>query len=141
MLQILEEDAAGFGSLHIPAHLQLELEEQRTEVTSLQARLAEIEGYRPTGLPHNLPGRQAIFVGRKREFERCLEALAPDERGWGVVIDGIAGIGKTSLALEVAYQAERQALFDAYLFVSAKTTWLTPDGSVSCGRHRTYGSR
>lgn len=61
-------------------------------------------------------------------MRRCLEALSPDHRGWGVVIDGIGGIGKTALALEVAHQAREQAWFDAYLFASAKTSQLTPDG-------------
>lgn len=38
-LQILEEQAAGFGKLQIPAHLRLELEEKRREVAELEARL------------------------------------------------------------------------------------------------------
>ena len=38
-LAILEEQAAGFGKLHIPAHLQLDLEEKRREVAELEARL------------------------------------------------------------------------------------------------------
>lgn len=38
-LSILEEQAAGFGKLHTPAHLQIELEEKRREVAELEARL------------------------------------------------------------------------------------------------------
>ncbi len=38
-LAILEEQAAGFGALHIPAHLQIELEEQRRKVADLERRL------------------------------------------------------------------------------------------------------
>jgi tetratricopeptide (TPR) repeat protein len=79
-------------------------------------------------LPDNLPRYNDVFVGRKQEIARCLEALSPDERGWGVTIDGIGGMGKTALALEVAHLARKQALFDAYLFVSAKTTWLSAEG-------------
>jgi len=37
-------------------------------------------------------------------------------------------MGKTALALEVAHKARKQALFDAYLFASAKTTWLSTEG-------------
>ena len=37
-LAILEEQAAGFGKLHIPAHLQLELEAKRQQVAELEAR-------------------------------------------------------------------------------------------------------
>jgi hypothetical protein len=40
---ILEEQAAGFGKLHIPAHLQLELEEVRRDVAELEARLKSLE--------------------------------------------------------------------------------------------------
>jgi len=38
-LAILEEQVAGFGALHVPAHLQIELEEKREEVARLEARL------------------------------------------------------------------------------------------------------
>ncbi len=37
-LAILEQQAAGFGALHIPVHLQIELEEKRREVAELEAR-------------------------------------------------------------------------------------------------------
>ncbi|HFD39323.1 MAG TPA: NB-ARC domain-containing protein, partial [Anaerolineae bacterium] len=127
-LQILEEEKAGFGALRVPVDLQIELEEKRREVASLEARLAQLEGRSPARLPDNLPRRPSIFVGRKQELARCLTALSPQERGWGVVIDGIGGIGKTALALEAAHAARRRAWFDAYLFVSAKTSRLTPDG-------------
>ncbi len=39
-LRILEEQAAGFTALTIPAHLKLELEEKRREVAELEARIA-----------------------------------------------------------------------------------------------------
>ena len=47
--------------------------------------------------PDNLP-RRAAFFGRTQEMETVLQALSPEERGWGAVIDGIGGIGKTALA-------------------------------------------
>lgn len=40
-LQILEEQAAGFGRLNMPAHLRLELEEKRREVAQLEARFRD----------------------------------------------------------------------------------------------------
>jgi hypothetical protein len=128
VLQVFEQQAAGYTSLTIPANLKVQLDEKRTEVASLENRLAQLDKHPPASLPDNLPPPHAIFVGRKEEMRRCLEALLPEERGWGVVIDGIGGIGKTALALEVAHQARKQAWFDAYLFASAKTTWLTTDG-------------
>ncbi len=127
-LQILEEEAAGYTALTRPAHLQIELEEQGKEVASLEARLAQLENRRAAAVPNNLSGRPPIFVGRRDEMARCLASLSPDERGWGVTIDGIGGMGKTTLALEVAHAAQARAWFDAYFFVSAKTSWLTPEG-------------
>lgn len=40
-LDILEEQAAGFGALHAPAHLLIELEEKRREVAELERRLQD----------------------------------------------------------------------------------------------------
>ncbi|MBW4563262.1 MAG: tetratricopeptide repeat protein [Mojavia pulchra JT2-VF2] len=126
-LQILEEEKASYG-IRVPVDLQIELEEKQKEVTSLEARLSQLQGKRTLAVPDNLPRYNDVFVGRKAEIARCMEALSPEERGWGVAIDGIGGMGKTVLALEVAHLARKQALFDAYLFASAKTTWLSTEG-------------
>ncbi|MEH2299123.1 MAG: tetratricopeptide repeat protein [Nostoc sp.] len=126
-LQILEEQKGGFG-IRVPVDLQIELEEKQKEVTSLEGRLSQLQGKRPESVPDNLPRYNNVFVGRKQEISRCLEALSPEERGWGVAINGIGGMGKTVLALEVVHVARQQALFDAYLFFSAKTTWLSTEG-------------
>ncbi|BAY32471.1 hypothetical protein NIES2107_43600 [Nostoc carneum NIES-2107] len=126
-LQIIEEEKASYG-IRVPVDLQIELEEKQKEVASLEARLNQLQGNPSVAVPDNLPRYNDVFVGRKAEIVRCIEALSPEERGWGVAIDGIGGMGKTALALEVAHLARKQALFDAYLFVSAKTTWLTTEG-------------
>lgn len=129
ILTVLETQAAGYTNLTIPAHLKIQLNEKRQEVESLEARLAQLQGgNKAVGVPDNLPRYNHVFVGRNAEITRCLEAINPDDRGWGVAIDGIGGMGKTTLALEVAHLAREQALFDAYLFASAKTTRLSPDG-------------
>lgn len=126
-LQILEEEKAGYG-IRVPVDLQIEFEEKQNEVASLEARLAQWQGGSTDKVSDNLPRYSTVFVGRKDEIARCLDALTPGDRGWGVIIDGIGGMGKTSLALEVANEAKEQAMFDAYLFASAKTSWLSPDG-------------
>lgn len=85
---------------------------------------------------HNLPQPDYVnFVGRKDELERLRSLLHPQDRVWAVVIDGIGGIGKSALALEVAYRylneyefipkAER---FEAIIWVSAKISSLTAEG-------------
>jgi tetratricopeptide (TPR) repeat protein len=77
--------------------------------------------------PDNLP-RRAAFFGRTQEMETVLQALSPEERGWGVVIDGIGGIGKTALAVEAAYRCKEAGRFEAFIFVSAKQKRLEPSG-------------
>jgi len=84
----------------------------------------EVQASVPT-VPDNLP-RRAAFFGREKEINKVMCALGPEERGWGVVIDGIGGIGKTALAVEAAYRCKESELFEAFIFVSAKQKRLEP---------------
>lgn len=72
-------------------------------------RMRALYGQDEMPLPHhpfNLPARRGDFLGRQTELELVLEALS---LGWPVsLIEGMAGIGKTTLALEVAYACARQ---------------------------------
>ncbi|MDQ3011137.1 MAG: TIR domain-containing protein [Acidobacteriota bacterium] len=56
-----------------------------------------------TAIPNNLPRLQAFF-GRTEELKQIAEALDPESRTWGVLIDGPGGMGKTSLAVRAAYE-------------------------------------
>lgn len=87
----------------------------------------ETQTFAPALPKDTLPRRKAFF-GRDDDMARVLDALSQDERGWGVVIDGIGGIGKTALALEAAYRCKKRGLFEAYIFISAKTNRLAPQG-------------
>lgn len=78
-------------------------------------------------IPDNLP-RRAPFFGRDKEIGTVLHALSPADRTWGVLVDGIGGIGKTALAAEAAYHCKEKRLFDAFIFVSAKQNILAPGG-------------
>ena len=120
VLDVLEQQAANYALLTMPASLKIQLEKQRKQIASLENRLAQLEAHQDGVIPDNLPMPPGIFVGRIEETKRCMEALSPTERGWGAVIDGVAGMGKTSLALKVAQKARRNAWFDAYLFVSSR---------------------
>ena len=83
-------------------------------------------------IPHNLPPRSE-FIGREREKARVHEAL--QSRSYLVSIDGIGGIGKTVLALEVAYEClhaskgegptDGIATFDGFIWTTAKDRDLT----------------
>lgn len=90
---------------------------------------------------HNLPqpdyGR---FIGREAEFQRVLRILRPYPHSQHalVTIDGIGGIGKSALALEIAHSYLRNfermpadERFEAIIWTSAKQTVLTASGIVS----------
>lgn len=79
-------------------------------------------------IPDNLP-RRTSFFGRDKEMDVVLRALSPADRTWGVLVDGIGGIGKTALAVEAAYRCKEKGLFKAFIFVSAKQNLLAP-GSI-----------
>ncbi|MET9388508.1 AAA family ATPase [Streptomyces sp. NPDC002928] len=62
----------------------------------------------PADVPFTLPPTVPHFVGRDDQLARLRQALDPGgaERGLqGAAIDGMAGVGKTCLALHIAYEA------------------------------------
>jgi LuxR family glucitol operon transcriptional activator len=87
---------------------------------------------------HNLPQPDyGEFVGRREELAQVHRILRPypHSRHAVVTIDGIGGIGKSALALEVAHRYLRdydrlpdEERFDAIIWTSAKTSVLTADG-------------
>jgi len=83
-------------------------------------------------VPSNLPPR-AEFIGREKEKARVWEALSSH---WPLTcIDGIGGIGKTALALEVAAECLRASkgegpangmpTFNGFIWTTAKDRELT----------------
>jgi len=79
-----------------------------------------------TSIPNNLPRLQPFF-GRERELARIREALDPENRTWGALIDGPGGMGKTSLAVRAAYDC-KPGQFDRIIFVSVKDREMDDDG-------------
>lgn len=79
-----------------------------------------------TSIPHNLPSLQPFF-GREEELRKIADALDPESRTWGALIDGPGGMGKTSLAVRAAYDASDED-FDRIVFVSLKSRELDDDG-------------
>lgn len=119
----------GFEKLLLD-HLQKLLisysEEERRQTLSPQT----LEALAPPKIPDTLPRRDPFF-GRKKEIADCRRALGPQDRGWGIIIDGIGGIGKTALAVEVAYLCKAESQFEAFIFASAKQSRLDPEGAKS----------
>ena len=84
-------------------------------------------GAPPATTHHNSLPNQPYFFGRKAELEKIANALDPETQGWGVLISGPGGIGKTSLALRAGHLAPEEH-FPIKIFLSAKVTQLTPQG-------------
>jgi tetratricopeptide (TPR) repeat protein len=94
----------------------------------------------PAKVYHNLPQPDyGSFIGRSEELELIYRLLRPypHSRHSVVVIDGIGGIGKSALALEVAHhylhafdQLSEIERFQAIIWFSAKTETLTADGTI-----------
>lgn len=136
LLELLEykENALNYTELRIakrgddvPFSLVNEKNTLQNEINSLRSRIKQLKGETADEIISNLPARQP-FIGRIQEKETCLNALSQEQQGWGAILDGAGGMGKTALAIEVAHLAKQNGLFDAYLFESAKTTFLTPSG-------------
>ncbi len=130
-LYVLEQQEATLGIM-APPHVITQIGEYRKKIAELVAQLR-------TGLPrHNLPPREyERFVGRQKELAEVCRILQPypKSRYHLVTIDGIGGIGKSALALEIAYtfrdeyaKLPEDERFEAIVWVSAKHSYLTADG-------------
>jgi LuxR family glucitol operon transcriptional activator len=81
------------------------------------------------------------FVGRETEREQMRQLLSSKSRHFVITIDGIGGIGKSALALEIAdsYRRDFDKLphadrFDAIIWTTAKQTMLTGEGIITRSR-------
>lgn len=87
---------------------------------------------------HNLPQRPYThFVGREAELQKLTQLMQPYPRSrhFLVTLDGIGGVGKSALALELAYHyrdssstLSPEKRFEAIVWISAKRTLLTASG-------------
>jgi tetratricopeptide (TPR) repeat protein len=78
------------------------------------------------------------LIGRQEESKQLQKLLSPTYAAYLITVDGIGGVGKTALVLDVAYQCWQASIgetvsmhvptFDAIIFVTAKQQYLTPQG-------------
>ena len=100
-------------------------------------------------IPHRLAHMEhRRLIGRQDERKQLQELLSPRYAAYLITVDGIGGVGKTALVLDVAYESLRASTgeivrphiptFEAIIFVSAKQQYLTAQGILpSSQAHRT----
>jgi tetratricopeptide (TPR) repeat protein len=129
--------AAGFIELDDRTPMQFaELVLERLALNEGRPRAYYIQRTEPIGstarIPSNLPRLQCFF-GREAELQKIAAALSPDSRGWGALIDGPGGIGKTALAIRAAEQVPA-GRFRRIIFLSSKERELSADGQRTLGQ-------
>jgi tetratricopeptide (TPR) repeat protein len=100
--------------------------ERLTQVDERAPRVPARSPVLSSSTPNNLP-RLESFFGREEELKTIREALDPESRTWGALIDGPGGMGKTSLAVRAAYDCP-PGQFQRIIFVSVKDRELDDDG-------------
>lgn len=104
--------------------------QSRSSTATPAHSLPSAKGLSASGLaatPHStLPSRRPFF-GRGKDLARIAKYLLPEDRSWGVVLDGPGGVGKTALALEAVHRAPAEH-FPLKLWITAKNRELLPDG-------------
>ncbi len=82
----------------------------------------------PSRPHHNLPALETSrFIGYDRQLSQLLNLLSNSHPAHRISIQGIGGIGKTTLILEAAYRCWLQEQFDAIIFTSAQQQRLVGD--------------
>lgn len=138
----VREEVGAYCEQHSLAHEVWALTELDMHVKQYPDLLAEFFGL--PSLPnqpkvyHNLPQPDyGTFIGREEELAQVTRILRPYPHSQHplVTIDGIGGIGKSALALEVAHrylrdyaQLPKEERFDVIIWTSAKSSVLTADG-------------
>ena len=110
-LAILEVQAAKFGSLYIPPHVQIQIEDAQVEIGLLEEKLGQKRTFEapPSGkLPpyHNFfHERNPNFTGRQDLLKALELALEKKEvTALTQAIAGLGGVGKTQTAVEHAFR-------------------------------------
>ena len=129
-LYILEEMLAKYGAdqpLHLVNSVTMEREaiaRYSKQIESLTSNGKELE--KSTALA-SLP-RRPYFVGREEEIKTILQSLQPNSRTFIIGIEGIGGMGKSTLAIEVSHRCIENDLFEAVIWISAQESILTLHG-------------
>ena len=128
-LYALEEMLAKYGAdqpLHLINSVTMEREAIARYTKEIEGLTSSSEHER-TDLFANLP-RRPYFVGREQEMKAILQSLHPNSRTFIIGIEGIGGVGKSALAIEVSHRCIEEDLFESVIWISAKESVLTLHG-------------
>jgi tetratricopeptide (TPR) repeat protein len=132
-LFILEEMLATYGAdqpLHLINSATMERESIARYTKQLEGLSSSHKESEKSTLLTNLP-RRPFFVGRENEIHSVLQSLQPVSRTFIVGIEGIGGVGKSALAIEISYRCLENDLFESVIWISAKESVLTLHGIES----------
>ncbi len=129
-LYTIEEMMARYGSdppLHLINSATMEREaivRYSKKIENVAANGKELE---KSSALASLP-RRPYFVGREQELSAILQSLQPNSRTFIIGIEGIGGMGKSTLAIEISYRCIENDLFESVIWISAKESTLTLHG-------------
>ena len=129
-LYILEEMLATYGTdqpLHLVNSVTMEKEAIARYSKQVDSLTSNTKAIGKSSVLASLP-RRPYFVGREEEIKSILESLQPNSRTFIIGIEGIGGVGKSTLATEVSYRCIENDLFESVIWISAKESILTLHG-------------
>ncbi|MCB0139232.1 MAG: hypothetical protein KDE50_04920 [Caldilineaceae bacterium] len=98
----------------------------------LQAMEAEAREQQMAALEQRLePQSYEVLVGVEPHIESLLNIIRSPEAPWTIAIDGIGGIGKTSLANALMRQVVQLGIYDEIGWVSVRQQRFTVGGAIS----------
>src|SRR5512134_1432935 len=129
-LYILEEMLATYGTdqpLHLINSVTMEKEAIARYNKQIESITENTRAVEKSNVLASLP-RRPYFVGREEEIRNILHSLQPNSRTFIIGIEGIGGVGKSTLATEVSYRCIENDLFESVIWISAKESILTLHG-------------
>jgi tetratricopeptide (TPR) repeat protein len=129
-LYILEEMLATYGAdqpLHLVNSVTMEKEAIARYSKQIESITTDSKKAEKSSILASLP-RRPYFVGREEEIRTILQSLQPNSRTFIIGIEGIGGVGKSTLATEVSYRCIENDLFESVIWISAKESILTLHG-------------
>lgn len=129
-LYALEEMLAKYGvdqPLHLLNSVTMEREAILRYTKQIESLTSNSREREKTSVLASLP-RRPYFVGREDELKAIFESLHPNSRTFIIGIEGIGGVGKSALAIEVSHRCVENELFESVIWISSKESVLTLHG-------------